>query len=130
MGLPAATGKGDASPMKLVVAIVQDYDADRLLRAVADAGFGATRLPSMGGFLRTGNTTVLMAVSDDQVGHCLSLVREAGGRRVQRPAVEVVPELTELYPLGVAEVMIGGGVAFVAAVVRHERFEGEECRES
>lgn len=106
--------------MKLVVAIVQDYDTDRLLRAVTEAGLSATRIASTGGFLRTGNTTVLMGVPDDRVPTCLALLRETSGRRKEGPAV-LPAELPELYPLGVAEIEVGGGVVFVAPVERFVR---------
>ena len=101
--------------MKLVVAIVQDYDTDRLLRAVTGAGLSATRIASTGGFLRTGNTTVLMGVPDDRVATCLTLIRDTCGRRVEGPTV-IPADLPELYPLGIAEITVGGGVVFVAPV--------------
>ena len=53
--------------MKFIIAIVQDYDCDRLLRAVTGAGLGATKIASTGGFLRTGNTTVMMGIQDDEL---------------------------------------------------------------
>ena len=38
--------------MKLIVAIVQDEDAGRLVSALMDKGFGVTKLATTGGFLR------------------------------------------------------------------------------
>ena len=114
--------------MKLVVAIVQDYDTDRLLRAVTNAGLRATRIASLGGFLRTGNTTVLLGVPDERVATCLALLRDACGRRVE-PFGAVPPELAELYPLGVTEIAVGGGVAFVAPVERFIRVQRRELRD-
>ena len=107
--------------MKLIVAIVQDYDCDRLLRAIADAGFRATRIASTGGFLRTGNTTVLMGVADDQVGRCVSLIRSACQTRVERVPEALAGDYTEWHPAGIAEVTIGGAVLFVTNVSRFER---------
>ena len=106
--------------MKLVVAVVQDYDCDRLLRVVTGAGLRATRLASTGGFLRTGNTTVVMGVPDDRVTDCLRIARETCGRRLQR-AADVEAIVPELYPLGVTEVAFGGGVVFVVNVERFVR---------
>ena len=40
--------------MKLVMAIVQDKDSNRLANAFIDANIRATRLPSTGGFLKAG----------------------------------------------------------------------------
>lgn len=107
--------------MKLIVAIVQDYDCDRLLRAIADAGFRATRIASTGGFLRTGNTTVLMGVSDESVADCVALIRGSCRSRVQRAPETLATDLAVWNPAGIAEVTIGGAVVFVTAVSRFER---------
>jgi uncharacterized protein YaaQ len=112
--------------MKLIVAIVQDYDCDRLLRAVTDAGFGSTRIASTGGFLRTGITTVLMGVAAERVAECLALINNVCGARVERAPVELTTYLAESYPQGLAEVMTGGAVTFVVPVARFERFDRHE----
>ncbi|MGH2535668.1 MAG: cyclic-di-AMP receptor [Thermomicrobiales bacterium] len=109
--------------MKLIVAIVQDYDCDRLLQAVSGAGLGATRIASTGGFLRTGNTTVLMGVDDDSVESCLDLIRGACQARVERPPDELVLDLVEWGSAGVAEVTIGGAVVFVVRVGQFVRLD-------
>ena len=107
--------------MKLVLAIVQDYDCDRLLRSLTAAGIRATRLASTGGFLRTGNTTVFMGVDDGQVAGCLRLIQQSCQTRVEVPVDAVVAEFSEWYPAGVHDVMIGGAVVFIVAVDRFER---------
>jgi uncharacterized protein YaaQ len=109
--------------MRLVVAIVQDYDCDRLLQAVSSAGFGATRIASTGGFLRTGNTTVFMGVDDDQVDRCVNLVRATCQARVERAPEELVLDMTEGNPAAMAEVTIGGAVVFVMVVSSFLRLE-------
>ena len=48
--------------MKLVIAIVQDEDAGRVVSALMDKGFGVTKLATTGGFLRAGNTTLISGV--------------------------------------------------------------------
>jgi uncharacterized protein YaaQ len=106
---------------RLVVAVVQDYDTDRLLRGLTEAGFGATRLPSTGGFLRTGNTTVMIGLAAADVGRCLDIIAESCRRRAAAPPVVAAPELAELPAGGVADVRIGGAVVFVARVARFER---------
>jgi uncharacterized protein YaaQ len=107
--------------MKLIVAIVQDYDCDGMLRAIADAGLRATRIASTGGFLRTGNTTVIMGVADDQVAPCVRLIRSVCQSRVQRVPEALASDYTEWNPAGIAEVTIGGAVVFVTNVSRFVR---------
>ena len=48
--------------MKLIIAIVQDEDASRLVNQLMKAGIGVTKLATTGGFLRAGNTTLLIGV--------------------------------------------------------------------
>ena len=53
--------------MKLVIAIVQDKDSNRLSNALVREGFRATKLASTGGFLRAGNTTFMIGIEDERV---------------------------------------------------------------
>ena len=46
--------------MKLIIAIVQDKDSNRLSGELVKANFRATKLASTGGFLRAGNTTFMI----------------------------------------------------------------------
>lgn len=107
--------------MKLVVAIVQDYDTDRLLRAVTGAGIGATRIASTGGFLRTGNTTVLMGVEEERLAECYRLIRASCQSRIERPPADILDDFGLMNPGSVVEVSIGGAVVFVMPVSRFER---------
>lgn len=107
--------------MKLVIAVVQDYDADRLLRAVTAAGFRATRIASMGGFLRMGNATVLMCLPDEDVAQCLDIVAHSCRSRVEVAAETAATEFVDWYPAGIHEVTVGGAVTFTVNVARYER---------
>src|ERR671921_950245 len=54
-------------PMKLVIAIVQDEDTPTLTDALISAEHRFTKVSTTGSFLRTGNTSLLIGVDDDQV---------------------------------------------------------------
>lgn len=108
---------------RLIIAIVQDFDADRLLGGLSASGFRATRVASTGGYLRAGNSTLLLGLPAGEVRTCLKLLRTLCQTRSDRPISDPSPELTELYASGISHVTIGGGVAFIATVVRHERFD-------
>src|SRR5690606_9376343 len=60
--------------MKLILAVVEDDDAARLMDALIENDFSATKLASTGGFLLRGNTTLLIGVQDDQVSQVLQIV--------------------------------------------------------
>jgi uncharacterized protein YaaQ len=61
--------------MKLVVFVTQDGYADATVDALVDHGFRVTRLASTGGFLRKGNTTLLIGVEDDMVPRVIDVGR-------------------------------------------------------
>lgn len=107
--------------MKLIVAIVQAYDTDRLLRAVTGAGFRVTRIQSTGGFLRAGNSTVFMGVEDDRVRECLGLIESSAKSRVESVPDELEANAFELTGADITSVAVGGAVVFVLPVARFER---------
>jgi uncharacterized protein YaaQ len=83
--------------MKLVVAIVQNEDADDLIDALTAAHYGATRLASTGGFLRQGNTTIIVGVPDEAVDNVLNIIsnRSQSGNRRQ-PVTNPFPDSNTL----------------------------------
>jgi uncharacterized protein YaaQ len=103
--------------LKLIVAIVQDNDSTRLVRALVKNSFYATKLASTGGFLREGNTTLLLGVEDDKVDDVLNLISE-----VCKPREQMITPLTpgpgpvdSFFPSSV-RVQVGGATIFVVPV--------------
>lgn len=109
--------------MKLLIAIVQDYDANQLLTALSEAGFRATRIASSGGFLRMGNTTLLIGVDDAVVHQVLRIIEEHCRQRTEVVPPEIVGDLHEWYPPNLIEVVVGGATVFTVPVERFERIE-------
>lgn len=107
--------------MKLVIAVIQIYDTDRLLTTATDVGFGATRIVSTGGFLRMQNATVLLGVDDERVEEAIGIIRECCQGRVEVRAEVAAPEFAEWIDCGIQEIPLGGGVVFVVAVDRFAR---------
>lgn len=60
--------------MKMVVLIVRDNDADATIHGLTQAGYRVTRIASTGGWLRSGQATLLMGVEDEQLEPLLSLL--------------------------------------------------------
>jgi uncharacterized protein YaaQ len=104
--------------MKFVIAIVQDYDCDRLLRAITEKGLRATKISSTGGFLRMGNATVFIGVERDRVHEALELIRQNCESRVEVQLDATSPEYVEWFPAGMHEVTVGGAVVFIVPVAR------------
>ncbi len=103
--------------MKLIVAIVQDEDVSRLVSQLMNDGFGVTKLATTGGFLRAGNTTLLVGVEDDRFQDCMDTIEKVCKSRKQiapSPASMVgIPGAYAPYPV---EVTVGGATIFVLTV--------------
>ena len=73
--------------MKLIIAIVHKDDAGPVLDELLRREYRATRINSSGGFLRQGNSTLLIGVDEADVDHVIAAIRATAKRRTQ-PAVE------------------------------------------
>ena len=62
---------------KLVIAVIQNEVADAVVDALLEADFRTTRLASTGGFLRRGNTTLMIGADEGQVELVLDLIRQS-----------------------------------------------------
>jgi uncharacterized protein YaaQ len=108
--------------MKLIISIVQDEDADNLVNELVKAEFRVTRVSSTGSLLRTGNTSLIIGVDDQDVGRVVGIIRRICRRRTQ-VAVPYSPALEPglLYLAENFEVEVGGAIIFVLNVERFER---------
>ena len=62
--------------MKMIIAILRDVDSDPVSHALTSASYRVTVIASTGGFLRRGNTTLLIGTEDEKVENALDLVRK------------------------------------------------------
>ncbi|MBP1907334.1 cyclic-di-AMP receptor [Paenibacillus turicensis] len=109
--------------MKLIIAIIQDKDSNRLSSALVKANYRATKLASTGGFLRAGNTTFLIGVDDNQVESVMAVIRNSCKIREQlvTPVTPMSGTTDSYLPLPV-EVQVGGATVFVLPVDQFEHF--------
>jgi uncharacterized protein YaaQ len=106
----------------LVIAIVQDEDADLLLNGLREAGIGATKIGSTGGFLRKGNATILSGVEASEVDGIVSMVRLECHACTEYVPVQTLPLMGEGSVLQQpTEVRVGGAIVFVLPVERFEK---------
>jgi uncharacterized protein YaaQ len=108
--------------MKLVVAILQDKDAHQAIGELNRRGFRATKLASTGGFLREGNTTVLVGVEEKDVEHVLTVIRRTSSVRKETLTPQTPTHSGEPYVPFPVEVTVGGATIFVLNVERYEKF--------
>ncbi|HLR34567.1 MAG TPA: cyclic-di-AMP receptor [Tissierellales bacterium] len=60
--------------MKLVIAIIQDQDVQQLVKELMSKKYRATKLASTGGFLKSGNTTLLIGVEEEKIDDVISII--------------------------------------------------------
>ena len=107
--------------MKLIIAIVQDQDIPSLIDDLTEKEFRVTKLASTGGFLKSGNTTLLMGVEEEQVQEAVKIIEDNCKTReittslltVSMPGDTYIP-----YPL---EVQVGGATLFILDVDQYIR---------
>lgn len=63
--------------MKLLIFVTEDSVADATVDALVAQNLRVTRLASTGGFLRKGNTTLLVGVDDTAVDRAVAVVKQA-----------------------------------------------------
>ena len=108
--------------MKLVFAIVHDEDSPRLMAELNKAGFRVTKLNSSGGFLRSGNTTLMIVVEDEQIEEVMGLIRKYSSSRQSAINMNVTPSaMGGAYIPYPVEVMVGGATVFVLNVEQFEK---------
>ena len=103
--------------MKLIIAIVQDEDASRLVSQLMSEGFGVTKLATTGGFLRAGNTTLLVGVDDVRFDSAMAVIEKVCKSRKQlAPSPASMTGTVGGYSPSPVEVTVGGATVFVLDV--------------
>lgn len=109
--------------MKLIIAIVQDEDASRLVSALMNDGYGVTKLATTGGFLRAGNTTLLVGVDDNRFEGCLHIIEKlCKSRRQMATSPITAGGAAGMYTHMPIEVTVGGATVFVLNVEQFAKF--------
>lgn len=108
--------------MKLVFAIVNNEDGNLVMRELNKAGFSVTKMASTGGFLRAGNTTLLVGLEEEDVQKAVDLISKHSMTRKQimftpEPIIGAVGNYAA-YP---KEIETGGATIFVVDVERFEK---------
>ncbi|PIO83014.1 hypothetical protein BSQ39_05220 [Loigolactobacillus backii] len=110
--------------MKMIFAIVQDKDSNRLSSEFVNANIRATKLASSGGFLRSGNTTFIIGIEDERVKATLRIIRETSHSREQfmTPPINLDSSLDGGETAFPVEVQVGGATVFVMPVEQFHQF--------
>lgn len=91
--------------MKLIIAIIQDDYVNKVIRILMDNKIRTTRLSSTGGFLKSGNTTLLIGTEEEEIDHIVDLISsQTKSKKVKD---------------GKGEVLVGGANLFVIDIHDH-----------
>ena len=110
----------DSNSQDLLIAVVQGQDADNAIQTLADAGFGVTRLPSVGGFLGRKNATLMLGVNAEKAEEAIEILNQTCRQRVAFIAVPM--ENAPLPMPAPTPVTIGGANIFTLEVDHYEEF--------
>lgn len=60
--------------MKLIIAILKDSITSKVMKSLTKYKYKITKLSSTGGFLKSGNTTLLIGVEDEKVDQVINII--------------------------------------------------------
>ncbi len=101
--------------MKLIIAIVSNDDSQAVTSVLAEHGFYSTKLSTTGGFLRAGNTTLMIGTEDEKVSEAIEWIKSESKTRKEFVPATTNYEVSRFasYPV---EVTVGGATIFVLDV--------------
>ncbi|MGN1401125.1 MAG: cyclic-di-AMP receptor [Bacillus sp. (in: firmicutes)] len=109
--------------MKMIVAVVQDKDSNRLSSALVEHNFRATKLATTGGFLKSGNTTFLIGTDEIRVDKCLEIIKANCQSRDQLVApISPMGGNADSYVPYPVEIQVGGATVFVLPIEQFYHF--------
>ncbi|NLZ82901.1 MAG: hypothetical protein GX915_04465 [Clostridiales bacterium] len=104
--------------MKLVYVIVRNNDSSQVTETLNRKGFYVTKMASTGGFLREGNTTLLIGTDEYKIDEVIEIVKKECGPRQQIFMNNMAPGD---YSAMNSVVNVGGATIFVMDVERFEK---------
>lgn len=108
--------------MKLVISIIHDNDVKNTMDTLREEGFFVTKLSSTGGFLRAGNTTLLIGVEDRLVEKVMSIFERCCKSRKELTTIETPYGGVQGYVSRPIEIVVGGATVFVVDVSEFRKF--------
>ena len=101
--------------MKLMIIIIANDDANRVLSALLKEQYFVTKMASTGGLLSSGNTTLLVGTDEDKIQNAIDIVSRYSKTRKKTVQTTNPNEFSVFssYPI---EVSVAGATIFVLDV--------------
>ncbi len=106
--------------MKMIIAIINSDDASAVIQNLMKQHFSVTKLSSSGGFLRSGNVTILIGVEQEKVQEAIDVIAKYSKSRKQiiSSSFETGAYFDPSIPF---EVTVGGATIFVLDIERFQK---------
>lgn len=101
--------------MKLIIAIVSNDDSSSLMKELVNKRYFVTKLASSGGFLKKGNTTLMIGAKDEDVGSIIKVITDFSRTRNELVPSSVISEYGLIHTNSI-EVTVGGATIFILNV--------------
>ncbi len=108
--------------MKMIIAIVHDSDSANLITVLIENRFQVTKLATSGGFLKEGNTTIMVGADEERVEELLSFIKDNSKSRDQLVSPISPMGNSEAFVTFPIEVRVGGATVFVLPVDHFYKF--------
>ena len=108
--------------MKLIIAIVNSDDANKVQGALTKNGFFVTKLSTSGGFLKKGNVTFFVGTEEEKVEKALSIIQANSKKRIAKDYATASNEIGDFFNPVAIDVIVGGATVFVLDVEQFEKF--------
>ncbi len=102
------------------MAIMGKNDASIVMDALTEENFQVTRMASTGGFLKSGNTTLIIGVEDNKTNKVIEIISKYSSKRKQI-VTENLNNCFDSFNTKSFEVTTGGAIIFVLDVNRFEK---------
>jgi uncharacterized protein YaaQ len=104
--------------MKLIIAIVQGEDSTDFIEALAEENYRVTKLATTGGFLKSGNTTLMVGIEEEKVQAVIDVIKQICKKRKETLVTPTTLGGSEggymqQYPV---QINVGGATIFVIDV--------------
>lgn len=106
--------------MKLVLAIMSKEDSGIVMNTLTEEKIQVTKLATTGGFLKSGNTTLITGVEDSKLKKVIDIISRCSSKRTQiMPSA--MPMDISVISAPTFEVTVGGATIFVLNVEQYEK---------
>jgi uncharacterized protein YaaQ len=103
--------------MKLILAIIHDDDTLAVTSALNASGISVTKLSSTGGFLRSGNTTLLIGLEDNSLEEAIEAIKNNSKKRFLPKKPNGSNEIVNIGK----KIEVGGATIFIMGIERFEK---------